>query len=132
MKYDRFEDLPVWNDAINLAAWIFELTSDNRFGPYRNVRDQIERAAMSVSNKIAEGFERGTVQETLMLLYVSCGSCGETRSILCLCERLRGLSELRSEISDLKSKTESISRQLHAWAESLQHSSSTPIASLTP
>ena len=64
MKYSRFEDLPVWNDAIAFGVKIFSLTSRSDFKPYRSIRDQIERAAMSVSNNIAEGFERGTTQET--------------------------------------------------------------------
>ena len=122
MKYNRFEELPVWNDAIDLAVQVFELTSQSCFRPYYSVRDQIERAAMSVSNNVAEGFERGTTQETFTFLYIARGSCGETRSILCLCQRLRGISNLRSEISDLKSKAERISRQLRAWADSLQNS----------
>jgi len=121
MKYNRFEELPVWQDAIELAVRVFELTTRASFRRYRSVRDQIERAAMSVSNNIAEGFERGTTQETLTFLYISRGSCGETRSILCLSERLPGLTHLRSEISDLKSKSESVSRQLRAWANSLQN-----------
>lgn len=122
MKYNRFEELPVWNDAIELAVQVFELTSQSCFRRYHSVRDQIERAAMSVSNNIAEGFERGTTQETLTFLYIARGSCGETRSIMCLCQHLRGTSNLRSEISDLKSKAERISRQLRAWADSLQNS----------
>jgi len=122
MKYNRFEELPVGKDAIDLAVRVFGLTSHASFRRYRSVRDQIERAAMSVSNNIA-GFERGTTQETLTFLYISRGSCGETRSILCLSERLPALTDLRSEISDLKSKAERISRQLRAWAEALQNSS---------
>jgi four helix bundle protein len=136
MKYNRFEELPVWKDAIELAVRVFKLTSKPCFRRYRSVRDQIERAAMSVSNNIAEGFERGTTQETLTFLYIARGSCGETRSILCLTERLpdffesagpnsaylnSGFSDLKSEISDLKSKAESVSRQLRAWANSLQN-----------
>ena len=77
---------------------------------------------MSISNNIAEGFERGTTQETLTFLYISRGSAGETRSVLCLCERLPRLFELRSEILDLKSRAEKISRQLRAWCNSLQNS----------
>jgi hypothetical protein len=77
---------------------------------------------MSVSNNIAEGFERGTTQETLTFLYIARGSCGETRSVLCLCERLPAFSDLRSEISDLKAKGEGVSRQLRAWCNSLQNS----------
>jgi four helix bundle protein len=122
MKYSRFEELPVWKDAIDLAVRVFELTSRPVFRRYSSVRDQIERASMSISNNIAEGFERGTTQETLTFLYISRGSSGETRSVLCLCERLPGLSDLRSEISDLKSKAEGISRQLRRWADSMQNS----------
>jgi four helix bundle protein len=122
MKYSHFEELPVWKDAIELAVRVFELTMRPAFRRYRTVRDQLERASMSISNNIAEGFERGTTQETLTFLYISRGSAGETRSALCLCERLRGFTDLRSEISDLKSRAESISRQLRRWAGSLQNS----------
>src|SRR6267142_6396683 len=86
------------------------------------MRDQIERSSVSVSNNIAEGFERGTTPELLTFIYISRGSAGETRSMLCLLERLPRIDDLRSEISDLRSKAESISRQLRAWADSLQNS----------
>ena len=122
MKYNRFEELPVWKDAIEVAVRVFALTARPQFKPFRSIRDQIERAAMSVSHNIAEGFERGTTQETLTFVYIARGSSGETRSILCLCERLPAFSDLKSEISDLKSKAEGISRQLRAWADSLQNS----------
>jgi len=42
--------------------------------------------------------------------------------MLCLLERLPGVSDLKSEISNLKSKAENVSRQLRAWADSLQNS----------
>jgi four helix bundle protein len=122
MKYSRFEELPVWQDAIELAVRVFELTARPAFRRYPSVRDQLERASMSISNNIAEGFERGTTLETLTFLYISRGSAGETRSVLCLCERLPRLADLKSEISDLKSRAESISRQLRAWSASLQDS----------
>ncbi|MGH9930770.1 MAG: four helix bundle protein [Pyrinomonadaceae bacterium] len=122
MKYSRFEELPVWNDAIELAVRVFTLTTYPAFRRYGNVRDQMERASMSISNNVAEGFERGTTQETLTFLYISRGSAGETRSVLCLCERLPGLGDLKSEISDLKTSAEKISRQLQAWCKSLQNS----------
>ena len=122
MKYNRFEELPVWKDAIELAVGVFALTAKPIFRRRYSVRDQLERAAMSVSNNIAEGFERGTTKELLTFLYIARGSSGETRSVLCLCDRLPDLSDLKSEISDLRSKAESISRQLRAWADSLQNS----------
>lgn len=122
MKYSRFEELPVWKDAIELAVQVYHLTGRPGFKDQYSLKDQIERAAVSVSNNVAEGFERGTTNELLTFLYIARGSSGEVRSMLCLIECLPGFTDLRSEISDLKSKAESVSRQLRAWADSLQNS----------
>ncbi len=122
MKYDRFEQLPVWQASIDLAVRIYSLTARPIFKGHGSLRDQIERAAVSISNNIAEGFERGTTQELLTFLYIARGSAGEVRSMLCLLERIPGFADLRSEISNLKSLAEGISRQLRGWADSLQNS----------
>jgi four helix bundle protein len=86
MTCDRFEQLPVWQAAIKLAQAIYAFTSTSAFRRERRLRDQIERAAVSISNNIAEGFERGTTQELLTFLYISRGSAGKVRSMLCLLE----------------------------------------------
>jgi four helix bundle protein len=122
MRYTRFEELPVWNRAIELAVEVYDLTSRSEFRNRYSLRDQLERATVSISNNIAEGFERGTTQELLTFIYIARGSAGEVRSMLCLFERMSTLDNLKSEISDLKSKAESIARQLRAWANSLQNS----------
>jgi four helix bundle protein len=122
MKYERFEDLPVWKGSVELAAPIFEITEDEAFKGKGSLRDQLERAAVSVSNNITEGFERGTTQELLTFLYIARGSAGEVRSMLHLLDRLPGGAPLKSRISNLRSLAESVSRQLRAWADSLQNS----------
>lgn len=122
MKYNRFEELPVWVAATNLAVSVYAMTSGPQFKGHYSLRDQIERAAVSVSNNIAEGFERGTTQELLTFLYIARGPAGEVRSMLCLIERLSQFANLKSEISDLKARAEGVSRQLRAWADSLQNS----------
>jgi len=122
VKYERFEQLPVWQAGITVAERIFKLTADRAFNYQGDLRSQLQRAALSVSNNVAEGFERGTTQELLTFLYIARGSAGEVRSMLCLLERMDHFTHLKSEISDLKSLAESISRQLRAWADSLQNS----------
>jgi four helix bundle protein len=122
MTYERFEQLPVWQAAINLGERVYAATEKPAFRRRYSLRDQIERATVCISNNIAEGFERGTTQELLTFLYIARGSAGEVRSMLCLIERILAFADLKSEISDLKSRAESISRQLRAWAESLQDS----------
>ncbi|MCX6926944.1 MAG: four helix bundle protein [Verrucomicrobia bacterium] len=122
MTYKRFEDLPVWNEAMRLAHRVFDLTENPRFKISFSLRDQIERSVMSISDNVAEGFERGTTNELLAFLYIARGSAGETRSKLCFMENRPRLVDFKSEISNLKLVAESCSRQLRAWAESLQDS----------
>ena len=122
MTYQRFEDLPVWQEA----ARLFELADDflasapPRMRP--SFRNQLERAVLSVSNNIAEGFERGTTNELLAFIYIARGSAGEVRSMLTLLLRRKWAAPLQSEISNLRSVAENCSRQLRGWADSLQNS----------
>ena len=116
MTYDRFEDTPVWQAAADLAAAIFDSVEHPAFRGKGDLADQLQRAALSISNNIAEGFERGTTNELLQFLYYARGSAGEVRSMLGVMERQmsdfrsqdsasqrkrrRGMSDLRFEISD--------------------------------
>jgi four helix bundle protein len=126
MTYERFEDLPVWQKAAELYELTEELIANEAFNATRGFRDQLDRAALSVSNNIAEGFERGTTKELLAFLYIARGSAGEVRSMLMLklrrANKSRWPADLKSQISDLKSIAESCSRQLRGWADSLQNS----------
>ncbi|MFG0330162.1 MAG: four helix bundle protein [Phycisphaerales bacterium] len=119
--YSRFEDLPVWQAAIELGLGIFALTEDPQLARRGDLRSQLRRAALSVSNNVAEGFERGTTNELLSFLYIARGSSAETRSMLCFAEQLPGVGHLKSQISNLKSQSERCSRQLRGWADHLQN-----------
>jgi four helix bundle protein len=122
MGYKRFEELPVWQASIELALATYAMTAQPAFRRQRSLRDQLERAALSVSNNIAEGFERGTNQELLTFLYISRGSAGEVRSMLCLIERMPAFRDLESGILNSKSSVEGVSRQLGAWIRTLRDS----------
>ena len=122
MKYSTFEDLPVWNAAIAFAPEVFQFTDGANFRGLGDTRSQLERAALSISNNIAEGFERGTTAELINFLYIARGSAGESRSMLRLCERQERFSNIKSEISNLIGMAVNISKQLHGWLESLKNS----------
>lgn len=98
MKYKRFEDLPVWKSAMDLALHIYALTRDHFFSQPGDLRDQLRRAALSVSNNTAEGFERGSTAELLAFLYIARGSAGEVRSMLHFVDRFPEANHLKSEI----------------------------------
>ncbi len=82
MTYDRFEDTPVWQAAADLAAAVFDWVEHPVFRGKGDLADQLQRATLSISNNIAEGFERGTTNELLQFLYYARGSAGEVRSML--------------------------------------------------
>jgi four helix bundle protein len=82
MPIQNFEDLEIWKDARALTRAIYRLTADPKFSKDFGLRDQIQRAAVSIMSNIAEGFERGGNQEFIQFLYVAKGSCGEVRSQL--------------------------------------------------
>lgn len=122
MRYRRFEELPVWNDAIELARRVFELAGTGRLQRYSGLRDQLDRAVVSISNNIAEGFERGTNEELMTFLYIARGSAGEVRSMLHLLGRIDAHESSSSEIIACLHSAESVSRQLGRWVESIKDS----------
>jgi four helix bundle protein len=122
MTYARFEDVPVWQEAARLYDAAEDLLENESFRASRGYRDQLDRAALSVSNNIAEGFERGTTNELLQFLYIARGSAGEVRSMLVVKQRRMRLPDQKSEFAKLIGLAESCSRQLRGWADALQNS----------
>jgi four helix bundle protein len=121
MTYQRFEDLPVWQSAIRLAEQAEDLILDAARLISPGKRDQLDRCSLSVSNNIAEGFERGSTKELLAFLYIARGSAGETRSMMRFFARRPGLQPFLPRIEDIAQLAESCSRQIRAWADKLQN-----------
>lgn len=120
-SYKRFEELPVWQAAIDLAAKVFALTSHAAFKFRGDLVNQIRRAALSVSNNIAEGYERGSTADLIHFLYIARGSCGETRSMTRFAVQLGGMEDESAGIEEVASLCENVSRQLFGWIDALQH-----------
>ena len=83
MQVQNFEDLEIWKDARRLTQEVY--APSKRSESFRKIlalRDQMQRAAVSIMSNIAEGFERGGNQEFTQFLYVAKASCGEVRSQL--------------------------------------------------
>ncbi len=86
----NFEDIVSWQKAQDLTFQVYTLFKDLRdFG----FRDQMRRAGTSISNNIAEGFERKTNNEFRYFLYVAKWSCWEFRSMLSLAKRIGYIQE---------------------------------------
>ncbi len=76
-KIERFEDLEVWKEGMRLTVDIYKRLKDCKdFG----LRDQMQRAAVSIPSNIAEGFERNSNKEFIQFLYIAKSSCAELRT----------------------------------------------------
>ena len=93
MKIQQFEDKKVWQEARTLVNQIYKSTSKQKFSKDFGLRDQIQRAAVSVMSNIAEGYERDSNKEFIRFLLYSKGSVGEVRSLLYIAQDLSYLTK---------------------------------------
>ena len=82
MNVERFEDLEIWNESRKLVVEIYKLTSNEKLKKDFGLKDQIQRASVSIMNNIAEGIERDSNKDFIRCLYFAKGSEGEVRSLL--------------------------------------------------
>jgi four helix bundle protein len=78
----RFEDVEAWKKGRELTRCIYQTTSKNKFARDYTLKDQIRRAAISITSNIAEGFERGGNREFIQFLAIAKGSASELKSQL--------------------------------------------------
>src|SRR5689334_6350932 len=81
-KYKNFEELPAWQEAKKLYNKVLDLLEEPGVPLTSGFRNQLDRAALSVSNNIAEGFERVTTNDLNAFLSIARGSSGEVRSMM--------------------------------------------------
>ena len=75
----RFEDLEVWKVSARLASDLYKATKDLKDWGFR---DQLTRAALSISSNIAEGFDRESQIDCIKFLVYAKSSAAEVRSQL--------------------------------------------------
>lgn len=116
MPYQSFEDLEVWQRGCRLAVEIFQ-----KFAGCKNftLKDQVQRAALSVPSNIAEGAERGSNKDFAHFLNFSKGSCGELRTQLYIARKLEyitktAFNQLIAESRELSSMLEGLRRSILA------------------
>lgn len=112
---ENFEDLKIWQRARALANEIYDAIAQCRDFDFRS---QIQRAATSVMNNTAEGFERRTKKDFAHFLDLSKGSAGEVRSMMYLAED-RGYVPAAAA-ARLREDYKSLSKSIAAFAASLR------------
>jgi len=114
-KFETLEDIIAWQKSrilVNGVYQIFKISRDYSF------RDQVQRAAVSIMNNIAEGFERKGNKEFTKFLYIAKGSCGEVRSMLYLALDLKYIS--KKDFDNLFNQASEISKMLSGLIKALR------------
>ena len=114
----KFEDLEVYKKAFDFSIAIYKLTNTKNFNS--NVKNQIQRASLSITLNIAEGFELQSNKQFVKFLYISKGSSGEVRSLLKICEKLEYID--KNTVKNLINESEDISKQLSKFITYLKNS----------
>jgi four helix bundle protein len=82
MGIRRFEDLKAWQEARKLVQIIYRLTKQKGFDADRDLRWQLQDAAVSSMGNIAEAHGRYSFEDKRRILDISLGSCKEVQSHL--------------------------------------------------
>ena len=77
MPYQSFEKLEVWKRACHLAVAVSRALRDSK---QFALRDQMQRASISIPSNIAEGSERDSRQDFIRFLRIAKGSAAELRT----------------------------------------------------
>ena len=93
----KFEDLVAWQKAETLAEAVYVLCRSEQLSKDFALRDQMQRAAISIVSNIAEGFERDTTPDFIHFLYIAKGSAGELRTQLHLASRVGLITSSESD-----------------------------------
>jgi len=78
----HFEEIEAWRSARELVRNVYSVSRTGGLAGDFGLRDQLQRAAVSIMSNIAEGFERDTDADFRRFLFVAKASAGEVRSLL--------------------------------------------------
>ena len=114
-----FEDLEVWKRGCNLTVEVHVAMAESKDFAIRN---QMERASLSIPSNIAEGCERDSTPDFIKFLRYSQGSCGELRTQLYIAEKLRkrlGAPPMEGS-REMIQETRELSRMIQGLVNSLK------------
>ena len=120
----RFEDIQAWQTARQLTNAIYDMTEQTTFSRDYGLRNQIQRAAVSVMSNIAEGFESRTQSLFIDFLGRAKGSAGEVRAQLYIALDRRYITQGQFDAAyELADKA---ARQIHSFMTYLESKRGTP------
>ena len=130
-NYKRFEDLEIWKEGMEICKSVYVLLKDCKdYG----LKEQMQRASVSIPSNIAEGYERNGVKEKQQFMFIAKASCGELRTQIYLAISLNYINSEKGNI--LISRVTKLSIMIFNYIQYIKkqdnHSSISPISSTSP
>ena len=114
----NFREYKVWQDAVEYASLVYNVTEKMPWFEKKGLCDQLQRAAVSISSNIAEGAARSSSTEFIHFLNYALGSAFEVETQLLVSKNIGYLTD--DIYSQLSNKISSIERQLNGLISSLR------------
>jgi len=114
MAYQSFEELEVWKRGCRLAVEVCRIIGDTK---HYALRDQMQRAAISIPSNIAEGSERDSQPDYIRFLRIAKGSAAELRTQTYIAQQLRII--LKADAEKFVIELKEISAMLQGLIRSL-------------
>ena len=121
-KVTCFEDLFIWQKAIEFAKEIYMLTNNGGLKTDFGLKNQMRDAVVSISTNIAEGFERRSRKEYLNFLNIAKGSSGEIRSLLYVAFEVGYIT--KEELQVMRGKAKFLSGSISNHMKAISNSTS--------
>lgn len=117
-KITSFEQLHVWQGAIELAVKVYQITNQFPESEQFGLTSQIKRSSSSVSANIAEGFGRQGKNDKRHFNNIAYGSLLETKSFLYLSNKLRYITN--EQLASLLEDVGILQKQILAFNKSIR------------
>ncbi len=116
----NFREYPVWNEAVDYATYVYEVTGQMPWFEKKGLCDQLQRAAVSISSNIAEGAARPSDADFAHFLDFALGSAFEVETQLKIARNVGYIDE--EHYNEMVAKLSSIERQLNGLISSIRNS----------
>lgn len=125
-KARNFREYAVWQEAVDYATYVYEVTAKMPWFEKKGLCDQLQRAVISISSNIAEGAARPTDTDFAHYLDVALGSAFEVETQLLIAKNIGYFENLDDNVEvnflELTDRIHSIERQLNGLINSIRNS----------
>lgn len=119
-KYQRFDEVPVWQEAARLYQRVLDVVEEPNVPLSATFRNQLERAALSISNHVAEG-DGVKPADLIPLLASARGAAAEVQSMVAVINDRPKVARLRESLHQIGVSAEACQRQLGAWKYAVEN-----------